>query len=211
MRKVLALLVAVVVAAVISAVATAAAVPAPETPREPRERAARGPLEITGGTTVFTLTDSARTQLTAHGIRLDPVAPAQPLPSGDGVSLAVITGSLTQMPFAGALTYSSGGLRFIDDDGRTVEFTEGRADLKNGTASAALDGAAAQRIPLGTYTIDPAMVRVESATRAAVSGSEFKLSAAAADAVNRTFGARIFEPGDAVFSHESALVTARVR
>ncbi|MGW0732055.1 hypothetical protein [Streptomyces sp. NPDC002851] len=204
MRKVL----AVAVAAVVSAVVTAAAAPVPGAPRSARDVPAV-PLEVTGGTTEFTLTESARTELSAHGIRVDPVTPAQPLRSGDGVSLTVTTGSLTPMPFDGTLTYDSGGLRFIDDDGRKIEFTESRADLKDGTASAVLNGAAT-RIPLGTYTIDPAKVWIDSATNAAFVGSDIKLSVEAATAVNETFGQRIFEPGDAVFGHKSALITARI-
>lgn len=197
------------VAVAATAVVCAGAVPPATAAGEDTPRAPGAvPLKITGGTTEFGLTEGAEKALTAEGVRLEAVAPAKPLPTGKGVSVSVANGSVTPTPFDGSLTYGQGGFRFIDDDGRKVEFADGRADLKSGTATATVNGDAKWRVPLGSYRIDPTKVKADSATKLTITGVAIKMTPESAMAVNMTFGKRIFEAGDAVFDYRSSLTTS---
>ncbi|MGB8943574.1 MAG: hypothetical protein WCD21_25595 [Streptomyces sp.] len=171
-------------------------------------QAPTAPLPLSGGSTEFRLSAAAGKILAGHQISLQPVAPATALAgTPGGVAVKVKTGKITPVPFSGALTYGEGGFRFSDGKKRTITFTDGQADLGAGTSSAVVNGNAKDRIDLGTFAIDPAKVKV-SPPKIAISGMNIKISAAAAVALNLTFGADLFHAGDPLFDYISSLDTA---
>ncbi|MGB8942953.1 MAG: hypothetical protein WCD21_22335 [Streptomyces sp.] len=173
-------------------------------------QAPTAPLQVSGGTTEFRLSDAAAKTLADHQISFQPVAPATALPgTPGGVAVKVKSGKVTPVPFSAALTYGEGGCRFSDDKNRTITFTDGQVDLGAGTASVVVNGNAKDRIDVATFAIDPAKVKV-SPPKITISGTDIKISAAAAVALNLTFGADLFHAGDPLFDHSSSLDTVPV-
>jgi hypothetical protein len=155
---------------------------------------------LTGGSTSVTTAPGIATALLSHGIVPLAVLPGTEGASISGGNVAVkftfpVTGGWVNLATLHGTVYHSGGILFSSPStGKQIEVSNFIINVHQGTLTAEVNNTPSVRVPLLNISLAHASVHVSGKT-VRISGIVLTLTAAAASALDGTFGTTLFGAG----------------
>ena len=155
---------------------------------------------LTGGDTSVTTAPGIASALLSHGIVPLAVLPGTEGASIGGGNVAVkftfpVTGGWVNLATLHGTIYHSGGILFTDPAaGKQIEVSNFIINVHQGTLTAEVNNSPSVRVPLLNISLAHASVHVYGKT-VRISGIVLRLTAAAASALDSTFGTTLFGAG----------------